>query len=83
MMMSDILPLVSPNDARYKPVEFNFEDPIQDPVELADQLWKNMVHYNGVGLSANQVGINASVFVIKCRQIICIAVLVFPAPVGR
>ena len=63
MMMSDILPLVFPNDARYKPVEFNFEDPIQDPVELADQLWKNMVHYNGVGLSANQVGINASVFV--------------------
>lgn len=62
--MSNILQLSSPYDVQgTKPTEFDFEKPIQDPVELADQLWENMLHYNGVGLSANQVGIDAKVFV--------------------
>ena len=63
MMMSNILPLTPPEEARYKPKEFDFDNPFMDPVELADQLWENMVHYNGVGLSANQVGIDTKVFV--------------------
>jgi peptide deformylase len=62
-MMSNILPLTPPDEARYKPDEFDFENPFMDPIELADQLWKNMKHYNGVGLSANQVGFNTKVFV--------------------
>lgn len=61
--MSKILDLTPPNEARYKPEEFDFENPFMDPIELADQLWNNMLHYNGVGLSATQVGFNTKVFV--------------------
>ena len=61
--MSKVLELTPPNEALYKPKEFDFDNPFMDPKELADQLWFNMKHYNGVGLSANQVGIDAKVFV--------------------
>ena len=61
--MSKILELTAPHEARYKPKEFDFDNPFMDPKELADQLWDNMKHYSGVGLSANQVGIDAKVFV--------------------
>ena len=30
-----------------------------DRVELSKILYENMMHHNGVGLSANQIGINA------------------------
>lgn len=61
--MTKILPLVVPTKANFEPKKFDFDNPIQDPVELADQLWENMKHYKGVGLSANQIGIDAKVFV--------------------
>lgn len=61
--MSEILELTPPQEARYKPKEFDFDNPLMDPKELAEQLWLNMKHYKGVGLSANQVGIDAKVFV--------------------
>jgi peptide deformylase len=57
-----ILQLTPPHEVT-KPPEFDFENPIVDPKELADRLWENMNHYNGVGLSATQVGINTKVFV--------------------
>ena len=64
MMMSNILPLTPPQEVQgIQPAEFDFENPFMDPKELADQLWENMLHYKGVGLSANQVGIDAKVFV--------------------
>jgi peptide deformylase len=62
--MSEILELTPPHQSRYKPDEFDFDNPLMDPKELVDQLWENMLHYNGVGLSANQVGINTKVFVL-------------------
>ena len=34
-----------------------------DRVELSKILYENMMHYNGVGLSANQIGINERVFI--------------------
>ena len=34
-----------------------------DLVELSKILYENMVHHNGVGLSANQIGINERVFI--------------------
>ncbi len=61
--MTKILPLIVPTKANFEPKKFDFDNPIQDPVELADQLWENMKHYKGVGLSANQIGIDAKVFV--------------------
>ncbi len=46
-----------------KPPEFDFDNPFMDPEELADDLWKNMKHFGGVGLSATQVGLDTKVFV--------------------
>ena len=34
-----------------------------DRVELSKILYENMMHHNGVGLSANQIGINERVFI--------------------
>ncbi len=60
-----ILPLTNPHDVKNSgaPPEFDFLNPIVEPIELADRLWENMKHYNGVGLSATQVGIHTKVFV--------------------
>lgn len=59
-----ILELVSDKDPiLHAPVlPFDFSGNI-DPVELADNLYDTMVDLNGLGLSANQVGINTRVFV--------------------
>jgi len=46
-----------------KPPEFDFDNPFMDPKELADDLWFNMKHYGGVGISACQVGLDTKVFV--------------------
>lgn len=43
---------------------FNFDNPPIDPKELIDNLVDTMVAKRGIGLSANQVGIPYSVFVI-------------------
>ena len=34
-----------------------------DRAKLSKILYENMVHHNGVGLSANQIGINERVFI--------------------
>lgn len=41
-----------------------------DPEELTDNLFETMVALRGLGLSANQVGINSSVFVIGYDRVI-------------
>lgn len=45
--------------------EFDFESPIFDPKNLAEQLNECMKRYNGLGLSACQVGIPFKVFVLR------------------
>ena len=42
---------------------FDFENPVTDPVDLEKQMLEVMFANNGIGLAANQVGINARVFV--------------------
>lgn len=49
--------------------EFSFENPIMDPYEIEEQMVKLMQLENGRGLSANQVGIDARVFVIKTEKL--------------
>lgn len=44
---------------------FDFQNPVKDPVELSQLLIETLYHYNGIGLSANQIGINARVFAVK------------------
>lgn len=50
--------------------KFNFQDPPMDPIELAHVLAETMIRENGLGLSANQIGLPHRVFAIKAEQII-------------
>jgi peptide deformylase len=55
--------LTFPNEAlRLTCPEFNFDDPIMDPVALERLLVYNMLANNGIGLAANQMGIATRVF---------------------
>ena len=47
---------------REKPEAFDFENPQVDPEKLQEQLVENMIHYEGYGLSANQIGISVRAF---------------------
>lgn len=49
--------------------EFNFSNPILDPVLLEEQMIELMIQNNGLGLSANQVGLEARVFVMTTQNI--------------
>jgi len=61
------LKLVPPNDPILtKPCDvFDFSNPPIDPIELAKDLVKTMYDSNGIGLSANQVGIPYRVFAMR------------------
>lgn len=43
--------------------DFDFDNPIMDPYQLEEEMVKIMAKENGLGLSANQVGLSARVFV--------------------
>jgi len=43
--------------------EFDFANPVMDPIELEKELIETMFAHNGIGLSANQAGIRTRVFV--------------------
>jgi len=63
--MSDLIcELVKETDPflREKPEVFNFESPQVDPEKLSTQLMENMIHHEGLGLSANQIGIPVQAF---------------------
>ena len=53
---------------REKPEVFNFESPQVDPEKLLTQLIGNMVHREGLGLSANQIGIPVTVFAMRMDE---------------
>ena len=63
-MSSLIRPLVDEKDPflREKPEFYNFDSPYEDPDKLEDRLLKNIQRYNGIGLSANQLGIPVKAF---------------------
>ena len=66
--MSDLIcELVKETDPflREKPETFNFENPQVDPEKLSAQLIENMTHHEGLGLSANQIGIPITVFAMR------------------
>jgi len=59
----------SPDDfLRLKIEPFDFDNPVTDPVQLEKDMVETMLAYDGIGLSANQVGINARVFVMGHRD---------------
>ena len=66
--MSDLIcELVKETDPflREKPEVFDFENPQVDAEKLQKQLIENMIHHGGLGLSANQIGIPVTVFVMR------------------
>lgn len=51
---------------------FDFENPPVDPQELADHLIAVMDKHNGIGLSANQLGMEHRVFVMRTEpRLVC------------
>lgn len=48
---------------REKIPDFDFSNPSIDPVQLEKDMIQKLFEYNGIGLSANQLGIRARVFV--------------------
>lgn len=53
-----------PNDILRKQIlEFDFANPTHDPVQLEKDMIETMFSFDGIGLAANQVGIEARVFV--------------------
>ena len=57
--------VVYPNDALQTKIteEWNFENPQYNAEELRTEMLRIMVENKGIGLSANQVGINVRAFV--------------------
>lgn len=59
-----------PNDILNKDLlNFDFSNPIMDPYDLEEQMIMLMSQSNGIGLAANQVGIDARVFVMKTENL--------------
>lgn len=50
--------------------KFDFSNPSVDPIQLSKDLAETMLANNGIGLSANQVGLPYRVFVIKSNPIL-------------
>lgn len=67
-----ILSLVDKNNdgLRQKMSKFDFLNPPTDPIQLVKDLSETMLANNGIGLAANQVGLNFNCFVIKANPII-------------
>ena len=58
----ELLPFADPQ-LKKRPEAFDFDDPENNAEELVEQLFIAMRKFGGVGLSANQVGIDKAVFV--------------------
>ena len=56
-----------PNDILHTPIteEWDLENPQYDAVELRQSMWKTMSAHQGIGLSANQVGLSVRAFVFR------------------
>lgn len=55
---------------RQKMETFDFNNPSTDPIQLAKDLAETMIENNGLGLSANQIGLPFRAFAMKAEKII-------------
>ena len=53
---------------RVPPLEFDFENPTHDPKEVEEKLAEAMERFGGIGLSANQVGLDVRMFVMRTQD---------------
>lgn len=49
---------------------FDFDNPIVDPIELYKDLAETMIDADGMGLSANQIGVRTRMFVMRAENVI-------------
>jgi peptide deformylase len=49
--------------------KFDFSNPPTDPIQLSKDMAETMIHYNGLGLAANQLGFPYNVFVMRSNPI--------------
>jgi peptide deformylase len=68
-MIRDILDRTAPILREVMPA-FDFKDPVVDPVELYNDLAETMRENEGMGLSANQIGVRVRAFVMRAEEII-------------
>lgn len=68
-MILDLVPCDDPILLNPVP-KFDFVNPPTDPIQLAKDLAETMIFNNGLGLSANQVGLPYRAFVINAEKII-------------
>lgn len=68
-MMYDLVDCRSPI-LKTQVEDFDFANPIVDPLDLACNLAETMLHHNGIGLAANQCGLPYRVFVLSADEII-------------
>jgi len=58
-----------PNDVLRKQIpDFDFNNPTTDPVQLEKDMLETMFALDGIGLAANQVGVEARVFVMGYKD---------------
>lgn len=55
---------------KQKTERFNFSNPPCDPIELAHKLTQTMLHNNGIGLAAPQIGLPYRVFSLRTSPIL-------------
>jgi peptide deformylase len=48
--------------------DFDFSNPVMDPIELEKQMLDTMYAHDGIGLSANQIGIRTRMFVMGHKE---------------
>ena len=53
---------------RVPPLEFDFENPTHDPKEVEEKLAEAMEKFGGLALSANQVGVDVRMFVMRTQD---------------
>lgn len=68
-MIHDLVPSNDPI-LKQRVEQFDFTNPPTDPIQLAHDLAETMLANNGIGLSANQIGLPYRAFAIKSEQII-------------
>lgn len=70
-LKSELVPDTHPL-LRTKLEPFDFSNPPVDPVELGNHMIEIMDRYNGIGLSANQLGMEHRVFVMRTEpRLVC------------
>lgn len=68
-MIHDLVPSTDPI-LKQRIEQFDFSNPPTDPIQLAHDLAETMLANNGLGLSANQIGLPYRAFAIKAEKII-------------